>query len=127
MDKYAESWQEAAVDDFYPDVSQAVGAPLSVLLTQFPSLYYGLSRGGYPCCYFNAGKLSVEGIECFTDCDKLPRVIWYTMMHDLKYQKFPAAQRRNPQFQRCVNFCATTFMLSRAHETCGLTNLVHIL
>lgn len=100
MDHHAPRWKEAATQDFYPNVEDAVGAPLSVLLTQFPSLYYGFSKQGYPCCYFNAGGLSVEGIECITDCDRLANLIWYNMMHDLKYNKFPEAKQRHPDFVR---------------------------
>lgn len=100
MDSHAAKWKQAATHDFYPDVFDAVGAPLSVLLTQFPFLYYGLSKKGFPCCYFNAEALSVEGVECVTDCDHLANVIWHNMMYDLKYNKFPEAKKRHPDFNR---------------------------
>eukprot|EP00977_Amphora_coffeiformis_P005994 scaffold1276_cov162-Amphora_coffeaeformis.AAC.14 len=102
MDHHAARWKQAATRDFYPNVQDAVGAPLSVLLTQFPSLYYGLSKQGYPCCYFSAGTLSVEGIECVTEPDNLANVIWHNMMHDMKYNKFPEAKKRHPDFKRYV-------------------------
>jgi len=102
MDRHAEQWKRAKTNDFYPNMSDAVGAPLSVLLTQFPSIYYGLSKRGYPCCYFNAGAISVEGIECVTDTENLANVIWHNMMHDMKYNKFPEAQKRHPGFKRYV-------------------------
>jgi hypothetical protein len=101
MDKHVERWNEAKKHDFYPDVSAAVGAPLSVLLTQFPSLYLGFAREGYPCCYFNSGTLSVEGMECVTDLDLVPNFIWYTMMHDMK-RKFREVQEKDPSFVRYV-------------------------
>ena len=75
---------------------------MSVLLAQFPSLYYGLSKQGYPVCYFNAGRISVEGVECVTDPELLGNVIWHYMMHDLKYRKFPEAKKRRPGFKRYV-------------------------
>ena len=100
MDKSADLWNEAGKHGFYPNVVDAVGAPLSVLLTQFPSLYYGLSKQGYPCCYFNAGALSVEGIECVTDATRLANFIWHNMMHEMKYNYFPEAQKRHPEFKR---------------------------
>ena len=102
MDHHADRWKQAATHDFYPTVFDAVGAPLSVLLTQFPSLYYGLSKKGYPCCYFSAGPLSVEGIECVTEPDNLANFIWHNMMHDLKYNKFPQAKKRHPDLKRYV-------------------------
>ena len=100
MDHHAARWKEAGTHDFYPNMFEAVGAPLSVLLTQFPSLYYGLSKKGYPCCYFNAGALSVEGVECVTEPDNLANVIWHNMMHDMKYNKFPEAKKRHADFKR---------------------------
>lgn len=100
MDKHVAAWEAAAQHDFYPNVEAATGAPLSVLLTQFPSLYYGNSKEGYPCCYFSAGKLSPEGVECITDGDRLANTVWYNLMHDLKYSKFPEAKKRNPHFLR---------------------------
>lgn len=103
MDKSADLWTEARKHDFYPTIADAVHAPASVLLTQFPSLYYGLSKKGYPCCYFNAGALSAEGIECVTDASNLANFIWHTMMHYMKKNKFPEAKKRHPDFIRYVN------------------------
>lgn len=100
MHEHKHKWNEAAANDFYPNIEKAVGAPLSVLLTQFPSLYYGNSKEGYPVCYFNAGGLCAEGMECVTKPENLANVIWYNMMHDLKYNLFPAAKKRHPDFVR---------------------------
>jgi hypothetical protein len=100
MDKSADLWTEARKHNFYPTISDAVHAPASVLLTQFPSLYYGLSKKGFPCCYFNAGALSAEGIECVTDPANLANFIWHTMMHYMKKDKFPEAKKKHPEFMR---------------------------
>jgi len=99
MDEHVEDWQEAKKKNFYPDAN--VGCPLSVLLTQFPSLYAGFAKDGFPVCYFHSGSLSIEGIECVTDLDRLPYFIWYTMMHDIR-KIYAEAIARNPSLGRCV-------------------------
>jgi hypothetical protein len=97
MDEHIEAWEEAKKHDFYPDAD--VGAPLSVLLTQFPSVYQGFAREGFPVCYFHSRNLSIEGIECVTDIERLPNFIWYTMMHDIR-RIFTQAIAKNPSLGR---------------------------
>lgn len=97
MDGIVERWQQAKKHNFYPDAN--VGCPLSVLLTQFPSLYSGYAKEGFPVCYFHAGNLSIEGIECVTDLERLPCFIWYTMLHNIK-RIYAEAIARNPSLGR---------------------------
>lgn len=80
MDTRMEIWEIAKKNDFYPDAG--FRAPLSVFLSQFPSVYKGFAKDGYPVCYLENGKISVEGVSCITDLDKVPNFIWYTLMHE---------------------------------------------
>jgi hypothetical protein len=80
MDQHTNRWNAAKGHDFYPNIYEAVGAPLSVLLTQFPSLYMGYAKDGYPCCYFDSGGLSLEGVECVTDLERIPNYIWVSFL-----------------------------------------------
>lgn len=113
MDRHTSKWEEAAKCDFYPDSQKAVGAPMSVLLTQFPSLYFGNARAGYPVCYFRAENLSEEGIECITNLDRLPNVIWFSVMNHLRHKMYPKAQEIDPSFVRYVSIlCLPHVLLS---------------
>lgn len=116
MDEHVEKWEIAKANDFYPTIWEAVGAPVNVLLTQFPSVYSGYSRDGYPVCYFNSGSVNVEGIECICDTATLPNFIWYTMMHDVK-DIFAKVQAIHPEFNRYVEAL-------RISKTPGLTTVL---
>lgn len=98
MDSHVERWEEAKKHNFYPDASVGA-APLSVLLTQFPSVYTGFAKEGFPVCYFHSSNLSVEGIDCVTDVENLPHFIWYTMLHEIK-RIYAEAKSRHPSLNR---------------------------
>lgn len=120
MDSHVKQWNEAKKHNFYPDAGIA-GAPLSVLLTQFPSVYTGFAKEGFPVCYFHSSNLSVEGIDCVTDVERLPNFIWYTMLHDIK-RIYVEAMTRQPTMKR---FVPLGHLLSR--QIRRLTRLVFII
>lgn len=84
---------------FFKDSDEAIGAPTSVLLTQFPSLYSGCAKSGVPINYFRAGRVSVDGIDCITDFEKLTDYSWHAIMHEFKSQ-VAEAQKKNPDAVR---------------------------
>jgi len=66
------------------DLENVVDAPISVMVTQFPFLYMGNSKAGFPVCYFDAGKLCVDGWECVTKLENLQKLAWYMMVYVAK-------------------------------------------
>mmetsp|Transcript_51292 Transcript_51292/g.76120 ORF Transcript_51292/g.76120 Transcript_51292/m.76120 type:complete len:533 (+) Transcript_51292:137-1735(+) len=100
MDVGADVWKDGKDHDFYPDADEAIGAPLTILLTQYPLVYHGSAKNGCPVSYFRAGEVVVEGVECITPIDGLTNLAWHYQMH-----KFPAvvaeAQSTNPDVVRC--------------------------
>ena len=88
----------------YLDVSQAIGAPISLVRTQYPFLYHGLARNGCPVSYFKAGQVSVEGLECLIELDDILYTAWNSMMHIFPAQ-LAKAQAIDPDVVRCVRFC----------------------
>jgi hypothetical protein len=85
--------------DFYPNVSQAIGAPFSVFLSQYPFLQIGSAKNGCPINYFQIGKIHPEGIMACTTQEKLAGYFWWSFMHKMK-QEIRKAQARHPDFVR---------------------------
>mmetsp|Transcript_19251 Transcript_19251/g.18500 ORF Transcript_19251/g.18500 Transcript_19251/m.18500 type:complete len:583 (-) Transcript_19251:612-2360(-) len=99
MSQHVDHWKEANKHDFYEDIENAVGAPLSVILTQYPCIYMGNSKQGFPVCYFNAAAISSEGLECITTTDNFVKIPWFSMMHQAQ-QCYHEAQAKYPEFYR---------------------------
>mmetsp|Transcript_19979 Transcript_19979/g.29446 ORF Transcript_19979/g.29446 Transcript_19979/m.29446 type:complete len:622 (+) Transcript_19979:190-2055(+) len=100
MNEHLEIWKHAKESDYYPDIDAAMGCPLSIVLTQYPVLYSGNAKEGYPVCYFHAGRLTVQGIECITTLDSIPKMMWNTMVYQVA-GIFRDAAELNPDFVRC--------------------------
>lgn len=100
MEEGVQAWRNARKHNFFPDPSEAIGgAPLRVLLTQYPALYYGYGKNGAPVNYFRAGNVHMEGLECLTEIENMERYAWYTMYHQFK-QQVAKAQETNPNAVR---------------------------
>lgn len=84
MDGYLDLWKEGKENNFFPDAEEAVGAPESVLLTQFPLLISGRAKNACPIAYFDASNIHLEGIECVTALERIPNYVWHVVMHKLK-------------------------------------------
>lgn len=100
MGESLDVWREASSFDFYPDPDEAIGAPISVLLTQYPFLYSGVAKNGSGVSYFRAGKLKVEGIDCVTDFENLSNLIWHNAMHGFP-REIAKVRARDPDGARC--------------------------
>jgi CRAL/TRIO domain len=89
----------AKMEEFYPNVAESIGAPLSVFLSQYPFLPIGRGKNGCPVNYFLAGKINPEGILCLTTIKKLECYFWYSFMWKFK-NEIRAAQDVDPDFVR---------------------------
>jgi len=100
LDNQIDSWNNAKSNHFYPNVSEALGAPFSVFLTQYPFIAMGNAKNGCPVNYFRAGRIHPEGILCLTTASKVEGYFWhnfaYTFIKDLK-----RAQSSDPNFVCC--------------------------
>ena len=92
-------FDNAKMEEFYPDVGEAMGCPVSVFLSQYPFLPIGRGKNGCPVNYFMAGKINPEGIMCLTTIEKLESYFWYSFMWKFK-DEVRAAQDRDPDFVR---------------------------
>lgn len=100
MEEGLDVWKEASEHNFFPDPDVAVGAPVSVLLTQYPMVYSGISKNGSAISYFQAGQLKVEGIDCVTDLENLTNMLWHNAMHRLP-QEIEKARSSGGNASRC--------------------------
>jgi hypothetical protein len=92
-------FDKAKMDEFFPNVAEHIGAPLSVFLSQYPFIPVGRGKNGCPVNYFLAGKINPEGILCLTTIQKLECYFWYSFMWKFK-QEIRSAQSLNPDFVR---------------------------
>jgi hypothetical protein len=91
---------EAARDqEFFPNVSQAIGAPFSVFLSQFPFLPVGRGKNGCPVNYFQAGRINPEGILSLTTPERLEGYFWWSFMWKFK-EEIRKAQVLDENFVR---------------------------
>lgn len=94
-----EEFEEARDNDFYPDVSTAIGAPFSVFLSQYPFLCIGRAKNGCPVNYFQCGRINPEGILSITKVERLQAYFWWSFMYKFK-EEIRAAQEVIPDFVR---------------------------
>lgn len=92
-------FEEAQQNDFYPDPSETLGAPVSVFLSQYPFLPIGSAKNGCPVNYFKTGKIHPEGIFSMTTVEKLQGYFWWTFMWKFK-REMRRAQAKDPDFVR---------------------------
>jgi len=100
MDECVEDWRKARDHNFYPDAVEAIGAPINVFLTQFPTVSYGCAKNGAPLSYLRTEGLSVEGMECLTDLERLPKFAWNQSYYGIP-NDVAKAQRKTSDLVRC--------------------------
>ena len=93
-------WAIAKANQFYPDVSEAIGAPFSVFLSQYPFLAIGRAKNGCPVNYFQAGRIQPEGILCLATVENTIGYFWHSFMYDFK-DEIRKSKAENPNFVRC--------------------------
>lgn len=100
LDDGVDVWAEGKKHNFFPDVDEAIGNPISVLRTQYPMIYEGIAKNDCPVSYFKAGQISVDGLECVTILSRLSNLAWYQMMTTFPKQ-IAKAQASNADAVRC--------------------------
>jgi hypothetical protein len=93
-------WTYAKSQNFYPDVNEAVGAPFSVFLSQYPNVPAGRGRNGCPVNYFLAGQIQPEGLLCLTTVEQTQGYFWNQFMHKF-IKEIQNAQKADENFVRC--------------------------
>ena len=92
-------FEQARAENFYPNVSETLGVPFSVFLSQYPFLPVGRAKNKCPVNYFLAGQINPEGILSLTTQEKLQGYFWWSFMSKFK-QEIRNAQSEDPDFVR---------------------------
>lgn len=90
--------------DFYPDAKKALGVEPSVYISQYPQLYCGHCKGGYPLFISKPGVLNVSGLECITTMEGVLRYHWHAMIHQFG-ENLRARKMSDPNFNRFEVVC----------------------
>ncbi|CAB9522156.1 Phosphatidylinositol/phosphatidylcholine transfer protein [Seminavis robusta] len=99
-----EQFDHAKSKQFYPNVDEAIGAPFSVFLSQYPFVGLGRSNQSLPVNYFQAGKINPEGIMALTTVDQLEGYYWWSFMYKFKRELREArlhAPDKTPSYGLC--------------------------
>ena len=85
VEEATECRSNASKFDFYPNPSDALGNNVekSIYLAQYPQLYTGHSKEGYPVLYSKPGILNINGLESITNSDGLFNFHWWSMVSKL--------------------------------------------
>jgi hypothetical protein len=102
-----DTWKDGKSHDFYPDVDAALGCPVSVFLTQFPLLHYGISKSGALVSYFQVSTVSLQALDCLTDLENIAAFIWHEFMYGFK-EYVPQVQKDHPN---TAVRCEMTFVI----------------
>lgn len=82
IDGYIPRWKEGREHNFYPDFKAVTNhnGDESALLSQFPLEIGGLANNGCLILHFTVKHLSLEGIECVANLDKIGPYMWYLVL-----------------------------------------------
>lgn len=90
--------------NFYPDPRLALGVEPSVYISQYPQLYSGHSKEGFPVFFSKPGVLNVQGISCISTIEGIIRYHWYAMIHEFG-DRLRSQKKINPKFNRFEVIC----------------------
>lgn len=90
--------------NFFPDPKKALGVEPSVYISQYPQLYSGHSKDGFPVFFSKPGVLNVQGISCISTIEGIIRYHWYAMIHEFG-DRLRSQKKKNPSFNRFEVIC----------------------
>jgi hypothetical protein len=76
----------------------------SIYISQYPQLYCGNSKDGFPLFISKPGVLNISGIECITTIEGILRYHWYAMIHDFA-ARLREQKAKDPNFNRFEVVC----------------------
>lgn len=100
IDGYMPRWKEGREHNFYPDfyaVSNHRGDE-SALLSQYPLVIGGLAKNGCLILYFTVKQLSLDGIECVMNLDRIGPYMWFLVL-----QKYVNEVQKRKKDDQAVN------------------------
>ena len=92
---------KAYLQNFYPNPSDGLGNNVekSIYLAQYPQIYTGYSKDGYPVLFSKPGVININGLESVTNLDGIFNFHWFSMIHDFG-GRFRRQTESDPNFKR---------------------------
>ena len=85
--------------NFYKSPKDALGVELSTYIAQYPQLYCGFTKSGYPLFISKPGMLCTSAIECITTVEGIFRYHWHEMVNSFGGALCESV-KRNPNLKR---------------------------
>jgi len=83
VEEAVEMREEPGKHEFFPNPHKALGCSPSLYVGQYPQLYTGHSKEGYPIFISKPGVLNVRALECITSLQGIINFHWNAMSHVL--------------------------------------------
>ena len=92
-------------NNFYPSLDVALGVESSLYQKEYPQLYYGSSKEGYPLFISQPGRMNIDAIELLTTKSGLINYHWHDMMHQFGRKLKSSKDKSNGKFVRYECVC----------------------
>lgn len=92
-------------NDFYPSLDVALGVESSLYKKEYPQLYYGSTKDGYPLFISQPGRMNIDAIELLTTKSGLINYHWHDMMHQFGRKLKASKDVSNGKFMRYECVC----------------------
>jgi hypothetical protein len=92
-------------NNFYPSLDVALGVESSLYKKEYPQLYYGSSKDGYPLFISQPGRMNIDAIELLTTKSGLINYHWHDMMHQFGRKLKASKDKSNGKFVRYECVC----------------------
>lgn len=100
VEEATECTAEARKYNFYPSASAALGCDKALYIKQYPQVYYGHARNGYPVFYSKPALMDMSSIESLTSLVNLLKFHWNAMMWDFNKALKEQYVSSNGKFKR---------------------------
>lgn len=92
-------------NNFYPSLDVALGVESSLYKKEYPQLYYGSTKDGYPLFISQPGRMNIDAIELLTTKSGLINYHWHDMMHQFGRKLKASKDKSNGKFMRYECVC----------------------
>lgn len=105
IEEATECRAEVKKHNFYPSLDVALGVESSLYKKEYPQLYYGSTRDGYPLFISQPGRMNIDAIELLTSKSGLINYHWHDMIHQFGKKLKASKELSNGKFLRYECVC----------------------
>lgn len=105
IEEATECRAEVKKHNFYPSLDVALGVESSLYKKEYPQLYYGSTKDGYPLFISQPGRMNIDAIELLTSKSGLINYHWHDMIHQFGKKLKASKELSNGKFLRYECVC----------------------